>query len=189
MMLNILTTLVMVSWSLAQPVSVSSSTESINPRAVDSGFGSPLETWNQNSRRSPSSPDLLASRMLTDLPDPIQNGMISRLQYTKLGTVVPIMVAAQSLEAFYQSIVMSVYNQWLYTPQMDHLLITSGQMELSFLSTGSDIPWDFVAAFARRMAEKVVAQGAVDIFDSIWTNPGRTIGIHVALRLKDAVGL
>ena len=185
----ILIVLVLISWSLAQPVRVSRSAGSINLRAVDSGFGPPLATWNQNFPRSPSSLGLLGPRTLTDIPDPIQNGMISPRKYTKLGTVVPIMVAAQSLEAFYQAIVTSVYNQWLYTPELDAFSITQGQMELSFLSSGSDIPWDFVAAFARRMAERVVAHGSVDIYDSIWTNPGRTIGIHVALRLKDAVGL
>lgn len=189
MILSILTMLVMVSCSLPQPVTVFHLARSIDPRAVESGFGSPPETWNQNSPRSPSSLGLLAPRMLTDIPDPIETGMISPRKYTKLGTLVPIMVAAQSLGAFYQAIVTSVYNQWLYTPQMDSFLITQGQMELSFLSSGSDIPWDFVAAFAKRMAERVVAQGSVDIYDSIWTNPARTIGIHVAFRLKDAAGL
>ena len=187
MLLSILTMLTMVSWSLAQPVNVSPSARSMDQAAVDDGFESLPE--NQNSPRSPSALGILAPRMLTDIPDPIQTGMISRRRYTKLGTVVPIMVAAQSFQAFYQAIVTSVYNQWLYTPQLDSFLITQGQIELSFLSTGSDIPWDFVAAFARRMAERIVAHGAVDIFDSIWTNPGRTIGIHVALRLKDTVGL
>ena len=103
--------------------------------------------------------------------------------------MVPMMVAAHTLEAFYQAIAASVYNEWLYTPEKDSFIITQGQMELSFLCSGADIPWNFVAAFAQRMAEKVVSQGSVDIYDSIWTNPARTIGIHVALRLKDAAGL
>ena len=100
----------------------------------------------------------------------------------------PIMVAAQSLEAFYQAIAASAHNQWLNTPVKDMFIITKGQFELSFLCSGADIPWEFIGAFAQLMADDV-SKGWVEIYDSIWTNPARTIGIHVALRLKDAVGL
>ena len=132
--------------------------------------------------------DIQFPRALTDVPDPIQNGMISRTRYTKLGTMVPIMVAAQTLEAFYESIAAQVHGQWLNTPETHEFIITQGRFQLSFICTRADVPWNFVAAFAHFMADNV-SQGWVDVYDSVWENPARTIGIHVALRLRDAIGV
>ena len=114
--------------------------------------------------------------------------MISRTHYTKLGTMVPLVVAAQTLEAFYQSIAAQVHGQWLNTPEIHEFIITKGQFELSFVCSRADVPWNFVAAFAQTMADNV-SKGWVDVYDSTWENPARTIGIHVALRLRDAVGV
>ncbi|CAF9912598.1 MAG: hypothetical protein HETSPECPRED_000983 [Heterodermia speciosa] len=127
-------------------------------------------------------------RALTDLSNPIENGMISRTQYTKLGTMVPMMVAAQTLEAFYESIAVQVQGEWLNTPENHNFLITQGRFQLSFICSRADVPWNFVVAFAQFMAENV-SKGWVDVYDSVWENPARTIGIHVALRLRDAVGV
>ena len=113
--------------------------------------------------------------------------MISRTHYTKLGTMVPMMVAAQTLEAFYESIAAQVHLQWLNTPETHEFFITQGRFQLSFICSRADVPWNFVAAFAQLMADNV-SKGWVDVYDSIWENPARTIGIHVALRLRDAAG-
>lgn len=135
-----------------------------------------------------SSNDIQIPRALTDIPNPIQNGMISRTHYTKLGTMVPLVVAAQTLEAFYESIAAQVYGQWLNTPETHEFIIIQGRFQLSFICSRADVPWNFVSAFAELMADNV-SKGWVDVYDSLWENPARTIGIHVALRLKDAAGL
>lgn len=126
-------------------------------------------------------------RTLMDVPNPIQNGMISRTHYNKLGTLTPLMVAANTLQSFYYAIAAQAHSSWLYTPETHAFTITEGQIQLSFVCDSADVPWDFVAAFAQMMAENV-AQGWVDIYDSVWMNPARTIGIYVALRLKDMRG-
>ncbi|KAL8784956.1 MAG: hypothetical protein Q9195_008822 [Heterodermia aff. obscurata] len=112
-------------------------------------------------------------RALTDLPNPIQNGMISRTHYTKLGTMVPIAVAAQNLEAFYESIAAQVHS-WLNTPEYHEFIITQGRLQLSFICSRADVPWNFVAAFAEFMADNV-SKGWVEVYDSVWENPARTI--------------
>lgn len=141
----------------------------------------------QLSDAGPQSIDTKVTRMLTGVTNPIHNGMISRTHYTKLGTMVPMMVAAQTLEAFYQAIAAKAHSSWLYTPETHEFIVTQGRIQLSFICSSAEIPWDFVAAYAQMMADNV-AQGWVDIYDSVWMNPARTIGINVGLRLKDAAG-
>lgn len=114
--------------------------------------------------------------------------MISRTHYTKLGTMTPLIVAAQTLQGFYYAIAAQAHSSWLYTPETHEFTITQGRIQLSFICDSADVPWDFVAAFAQMMAENV-SLGWVDIYDSVWMNPARTIGIHVALRLGDALGI
>lgn len=181
--------LLIASWSLAQPIAHDQSGESHSVEYVGKSSAH-LQTSPHLGRSNPrsSSPELLAARGLTHIPDPIQDGMISRTHYTKLGSMVPIITAAQTLEVFYQAVAASARNTWWYTPETDIFIVTQGQIELSFRCSRADIPWQFVGAFAQLMAENV-AKGWVETYDSVWMNPARTIGIHVALRLKGAVGL
>ena len=102
--------------------------------------------------------------------------------------MVPLVVAAQTLEAFYGSIAAQVHSEWLNTPETHEFIISQGRFQLSFICSRADVPWNFVAAFAQFMADNV-SRGWVEVYDSVWENPARTIGIHVALRLKDAAGL
>ena len=178
--------LVIISFSTAIPIS---DIRQGAPQSTDLG----INTISHVPRElHPSEPAHLTAntkdiRTLMDVPNPIQNGMISRTHYNKLGTLTPLMVAANTLQSFYYAIAAQAHSSWLYKPETDAFTITEGQIQLSFICDSADVPWDFVAAFAQMMAENV-AQGWVDIYDSVWMNPARTIGIYVSLRLKDMRG-
>ena len=177
--------LFIVSLSMAKPIS---GVRQVASPSTDLGIDTISHVLRQLYRSKPA--HLTANtkdiRTLMDVPNPIQNGMISRTHYIKLGTLSPLMVAANTLQSFYYAIAAQAHSSWLYTPETHEFTITKGQIQLSFTCDSADVPWDFVAAFGQMMAENV-AQGWVDIYDSVWMNPARTIGIHVALRLKDAL--
>lgn len=55
------------------------------------------------------------------------------------------------LSRLYGQIVERVLNEWVHQPEVDTMILTLGDLELTISAVGGVIPWDLVASFASQI--------------------------------------
>jgi len=66
----------------------------------------------------------------------------------RVANLVPVHLSATMLSRLYGQIVERVLNEWVHQPEVDTMILTLGDLELTISAVGGVIPWDLVASFA-----------------------------------------
>lgn len=110
---------------------------------------------------------------------------LDSIQVRSLRCIVPVEIAAQSLNFFYEAIALKASRAWRNSPPERALTITVGNMVLSLLSD-APIPWDFVIYFAdsKLHATKL---GATNTYNIIYQGPRLISSVAITLRVIDHI--
>ena len=149
--------------------------------------------WNP---RSPGRTDLPLSGVELEIlekrapPVPLFNdpgpSRLNMLHFQKIGLLTPVVAAAKAMEAFYSSVASKAAGEWQSTPNLAHVVITEGKLQLSFLCTGDKIPWNFVKNTALRLYE-AATMGFTDLFEAIYMDEAGRVAVTVSMRVMDAL--
>ncbi|KAF6239413.1 hypothetical protein HO173_002675 [Letharia columbiana] len=122
------------------------------------------------------------ARDLYELP----NGWIGRVD--KYLSLLPVQIAASVLESFYNVVIDNVRQKWIQQQQpVNSFTITWANIELEFSSATRTIPWNFVLAFAERLAH-LTQRGFVGKYCIYYIHlpTGEEISIHLLIPLVAA---
>lgn len=115
------------------------------------------------------------------------NGL-TLIHATSLRYIIPVEIAAQSLDFFYETIALKASGTWRNLPPERALTITIGNLVLSLLSD-APISWDFVTHFADTMVH-ATELGYTNTYDIMSQDPMLSASVAITLRVIDhATGL
>ena len=139
-----------------------------------------------NKRRHGS---LMSAEVMTKRDDDQNDDL--RVREIKILTIsVPVTVAANALEHFYNVVLFNALNPWGSQPPQQLVSLTMGPLHLTMTVAIDDgvpqgIPWDFVRNFARNMLA-VTAMGFTGTYDMYYVRDGGFLSFLRALVWKFA---
>lgn len=109
------------------------------------------------------------------------------LQRYPKSVIVPTVMAAETLKAFWTKIAMDAMEAEIeHIINSFHFSITAGALQVTMSSVGQAIPWDFVQDFALNQI-KAVAMGWLDTFDAIYQQDGTGFMVFVSMKIIESL--